>query len=630
MPEESLEALKQHSRVLDLYRSKLRLIPRGREWDALCPFHSEKHPSFQLNNRSGKWLYHCKSCGEGGDILTFIQKTESTDFKNAVRIAREFTSEWSQNRVKTEAVFKPFGQEENKVHKTYTLEEYGRMQTALCNNPIALGFLERERGITADTAKRLRLGYRQDVGRLAGDENADVAARGWVVLPTFDRQAVTSLKYRSISRKNFCKSPGMATQIFNLETIDFLEPVFVVEGEFDAAVFEQSGFRAVSLPNATYKCTPADKDLLLQAECVILAGDNDPAGNEAIQRLWKELQERTYLLKWPEGVKDANQFFLETCGRDPIRFRTEIERLVVDAKSRPMDGIRSLPEMMVNQGGQNVVDDPNRFRFPWQNVDDMAILSPGSVIGVVATNTGQGKTSWVTQATIEAARKHGEIVLNYQAELTDEQFARMATAQILRKHRLQLTKADFQEAARLLAGVKYYVGRNPVLNTIGPVLDLIEAGIRRLGPTCVVLDNLHYLARNDADQVKSVENAMQRIKSLAAFHKLKFFVVGQPKKAEATSKGKALHISDVRGSASFGDDSDVVYALHREMIKSTDEDRRNDYKPETRVRLVKVRDKGTGDAEVDLVFLGELALFATPAYNKPDDTLPFGPPENKT
>lgn len=627
MPENSLEDLKRHPRVLDLYRERLRLKHDGRRYRGPCPYHDDKHATnFDVFQHQGTWIHKCLSCGAAGSILDLIQKTDNCSFKEAVGIVRAYCSDWSQNSEKVNSVFKPFAAVEEKVQKTYSTEEYARMETALHNNPIALGWLSQERGVTPETARKLRLGYRQDVGRLAGDANSDVAGRGWVVFPTFSNGSVSSLKYRSIARKAFCKQPGMGTEIFNMGAIDFLEPIIVTEGEIDCATFVQHGMPAVSLPNAQYKPTPADKDALLQAECVILAGDNDPAGNEAMTRLWKEMQERTFLLRWPEGTKDANQFFLETCGRDPVRFRTEIERLVADAKSRPMDGIRSLPEMMVNQGGQNVVDDPNRFRFPWGNVDDMAIIAPGSVIGVVATNTGMGKTSFVTQATLEAARKHGEIVLNYQAELTDEQFARMATAQILRKHRLQLTKDDFQEAARLLAGTKYYVGRNPVLNTIGPVLDLIEAGIRRLGPTVVVLDNLHYLARNDSDQVKSVENAMQRIKSLAAFHKIKFFVVGQPKKADATSKGKALHITDVRGSASFGDDSDVVYALHRDMIKSTDENRKDDYKPETRVRLVKVRDKGTGDAEVDLVFLGELATFASVAYNAPD-TLSFGEPQ---
>jgi hypothetical protein len=626
MPD-NLDALKSNPAVIHLFTQRMQLKRNGKEMSGNCVFHSEKTPSLRVwQANGGNFLYKCFGCGASGSVVDFVSKVDKISVSAAIKLVKEFIEGgWDARKEQVENVFKPFGEPESQVKKVYGQQEYARMETALQNNPVALTFLERERGITPETAKKLRLGYRQDVGRLAGEASADVAACGWIVFPTLEGGLVTSLKYRSIQRKAFCKQSGMATALWNVQSVDFLEPVFLVVGEFDACVLEQAGYRAVSLPGDNITVPAEWKDALLAAECVILAGDNDDSGQKIMRKLWAEMQERTFLLQWPEGVKDANALW-DKCGRNLVQFRTAVDALVVDAKSRPMDGIRSLPEMMVNQGGQNVVDDPNRFRFPWANVDDMAILAPGSVVGVVATNTGMGKTSWVTQATIEAARKHGEIVLNYQAELTDEQFSRMATAQILRKHRLQLTKADFQEAARLLAGTKYYVGRNPVLNTIGPVLDLIEAGIRRLGATVVVLDNLHFLARYESDQVKAVENAMQRIKGLAAFHKLKWFVVGQPKKAEATSKGKALHISDVRGSASFGDDSDAVYALHREMVKSTDEDRRNDYKPETRVRLVKVRDKGTGDAEVDLVFLGELALFAMPAYNTPDDTLPFGEP----
>jgi len=210
---------------------------------------------------------------------------------------------------------------------------------------------------------------------------------------------------------------------------------------------------------------------------------------------------------------------------------------------------------------------------------------------------------------LEAARRHGEVVLNYQAELTIEQVARIVTAHTLRKHRLELTKEDMQAAARVLGNTKYYIGRDATLTTIGPVLDLVEAAIRRLSPTVCVLDNIHYLVRNEADQVKAMENAMQRIKSLAVLYKLKFFVLGAPKKAESTAKGKQLHVTDARGSVTFGDDSDAVFTLHREMLTDT-EDKKNDYSPQTKLRLVKVRDKGPGDAEVDLFFLGEIATFS--------------------
>ena len=70
-----------------------------------------------------------------------------------------------------------------------------------------------------------------------------------------------------------------------------------------------------------------------------------------------------------------------------------------------------------------------------------------------------------------------------------------------------------------------------------------------------------------------------------------------------------LHVTDARGSVSFGDDSDAVFTLHRDMLTNSD-DKKNDYSPATKIRLVKVRDKGPGDAEVDLMFLGEIATFS--------------------
>jgi replicative DNA helicase len=277
----------------------------------------------------------------------------------------------------------------------------------------------------------------------------------------------------------------------------------------------------------------------------------------------------------------------------------------------------------MNNTEENVKDDPNRFRFSLPSVDQMAILSPGSVIGLMATSTGQGKSTFILQETVEAARTHGEVVLNYQAELTIEQVTRIVTAHTLRKHRLELSNADMKCAAHALAGVKYYIGRNAALTNVGPVLDLMEAAIRRLSPTVVVLDNIHYLCRNETDQVKAMENAMQRIKSLAVMYRLKFFVLGAPKKAESTSKGKQLHVTDARGSVTFGDDSDAVFTIHRDMLTNSD-DKKNDYSPVTKLRLVKVRDKGPGDAEVELYFLGELATFSEVAQSGGSGLLAFG------
>ena len=63
------------SRYTDLHR-------QGREEIGLCPFHTENTPSFKVNEEKG--VFHCFGCGAGGDVITFIQKIEDLDFKEAL------------------------------------------------------------------------------------------------------------------------------------------------------------------------------------------------------------------------------------------------------------------------------------------------------------------------------------------------------------------------------------------------------------------------------------------------------------------------------------------------------------------------------------------------------------------
>jgi len=56
----------------------------GKELTGLCPFHTEKTPSFSVNEEKG--LFYCHGCGEGGDVIGFIEKIENVDFKGAIEI----------------------------------------------------------------------------------------------------------------------------------------------------------------------------------------------------------------------------------------------------------------------------------------------------------------------------------------------------------------------------------------------------------------------------------------------------------------------------------------------------------------------------------------------------------------
>ena len=618
---EDLDALKSDSRVLSIYGKYIRLRKVGNTYVGSCPVHAEKSPSFTIY---GDMRSHCFGCNVDFNIFQFLQAVEHIEFLAAVELVKKelgTTSDWDQTRQKVDSVFKPVA-DVNKVYKTIPLESWSKMETALSNSKDAVHFLA-SRGITLATAQQLRLGFAQNIGSLAGQDGADIADKGWIAFPSIEGDKVVSCKYRSTIRKKpggFARQPGMATAMWNTETVDVFEPVYLTEGEFDACVLEQAGFRAVSVPSAGTKLTPAMKDMLMKASFVVLAGDSDTTGAEYMRKLWRELSERTYVLAWPESMKDANQTFLENCGRDLDKFKSLVLELTSKAKSVPMPDVYSLQEVMQNGEDTSLSERPDRLRFPWTEVDKMAILLPGSVMGMMATNTGQGKTAWTLQVSLFGARKHNETVVNWQCELSPSEISVMVAAQILRKNRNFITKDDLKVAAKQLEGVQYYVGNNPSINNIMDVLDLMEAAIKRLGATIAVLDTLHHYTTGIDDEVRVQAAAMKRIKQIATETGTKWIVVFHPRKANSQSKGKRVHISDVKGAASAGEASDAVAAIHRELSKHTeDEGGANDvYEEKTLVEFLKTRSKGIGKSSAFLHFFGEFASFESIENNYPE------------
>lgn len=70
--------------IVEVIGRYVKLTPRGKEFDALCPFHKEKSPSFSITPDKG--IYYCFGCGAGGDAIQFVMDYESVDFKAAVSI----------------------------------------------------------------------------------------------------------------------------------------------------------------------------------------------------------------------------------------------------------------------------------------------------------------------------------------------------------------------------------------------------------------------------------------------------------------------------------------------------------------------------------------------------------------
>src|SRR2546423_4435639 len=87
--DESVERVKAAMEILPLVDEVVRLRKAGGTYKGLCPFHQERTPSFTVSPARG--TFKCFGCGEGGDAITFVEKTENVDFVGAIELlARRF------------------------------------------------------------------------------------------------------------------------------------------------------------------------------------------------------------------------------------------------------------------------------------------------------------------------------------------------------------------------------------------------------------------------------------------------------------------------------------------------------------------------------------------------------------
>lgn len=610
-----MAGIKGHPAVIGIFASRLKnLERRGNEFWTNCPFHKDRTPSFSVRvGEGGDFVYHCFGCNEHGDPIDFLKKFDNIGFNAAKKILEEATKgDWEEARAQSDAVFKKI--ESQQTAEEIPVERWGKFELGLYESKEAQEWLFKERGLTYDVCRKLHFGYCQNLDAVTTkynrEEVGDLATQGWIVFPAIQDGKILCIEARSIVRKVTRMRTGMTNKVlFGVEQISVDSPLYIVEGHFDQAVMVQAGYNTVSLPNASASLTPEMRDLIMAAPARILAGDTDASGVSRTQKIWSELQQSTYKIEWPEGCKDANEVFLKVAGRDISVFRNIVDKLVLEAYARPLPGLQSIQDILERNDAESAEQRTDRFVSSVGAVDRMANIFPGSVVYVSASQTGTGKTQWVLQETLNAARKQGLTVVNYQTQLQGDELGEIVAANVLAKPRDEIRRQDRIETAKRLRDVQYYVGHNPDLKAADQVLDLIESAIRRLGAHIVVLDLFHDICHSAENEVREQTKAMRRFKLMMQKYRCIGFAIGQPRKVDPKKQGKAIQIYDSKGSEVIVSEADVVYFLHREPVKNVTETTEDKLSPECEIHRMKARNQGKGPAMVRMFFLGKIATF---------------------
>lgn len=315
--QETIEQVRQANDIIQIIGEYLRLKKRGKNYLALCPFHTEKTPSFSVSQ--DKQIYYCFGCGKGGNLYSFLMEHEHMSFVEAVRhlagrvnitIREEGASDGRREAL-----------ERTGYANQVAVEYYQKNLKLTKHRNVLEDYLKGTRKITSEAIEHFQLGLAGDSwdGLIKHAASKDVTAEelsraGLTVLSDKTKNYFDRFRKRlmipifSLSRKpiafggrtlekgesvKYINSPE--TPLYqksnvlyglNLARDDIRKSgaAIVVEGYFDVISLWQSGMKNVVASSGTAFSAQQARLLARFAEEVFLFFDADSAGRRAALR----------------------------------------------------------------------------------------------------------------------------------------------------------------------------------------------------------------------------------------------------------------------------------------------------------------------------------------------------------
>jgi DNA primase len=406
-----VDEVKERLDLPDFVSRHVHLQKSGRYFKGLCPFHTEKTPSFFVFPETQRW--HCFGCGSGGDIFNFVMQLEGIDFRTALEdLARQAGV---QLRERTPQEIK--AEDEAERLRALLAEAVAYYHALLMSGPQAgpaRAYL-RDRGFKRETVETFQLGYSLDawdavrthlLGKGYSVEEQITAGmlverdeggtydrfRDRLMIPICDRRgrpiAFGGRVLQPDQQPKYMNSPQ--TPLFDKSSVLFgyhlasrairaADAAVIVEGYMDVMIPHQAGYQNVVAPMGTALSENHLKQLQRLTSRYILALDPDTAGihgtlqgldtaRKTLDRNWDavfdarglvgyegRLNADIRVLTLPDGL-DPDELILQ----DPGRWEQLVEA------SQPV--VRFYFQHMLSQG------DPNEPKRKSQIVDEMLPL----------------------------------------------------------------------------------------------------------------------------------------------------------------------------------------------------------------------------------------------------------------
>jgi DNA primase len=347
--EDKIADIKNTADIIEIITDYVVLKKTGKNFVGLCPFHSEKTPSFTVSPE--KQIFHCFGCGEGGNVFTFLMKKDGLSFPDAIRlVGKRYGIEIPEKRHKERD--RKFDEREilYNINKQAMMFFKENLQISK-EGKMALAYLN-DRGIKTETIGAFDLGYakdgwnhllnyfsRKEVGQKIVEKAGLIVSRknksGYydrfrnrIIFPIIDmsnRVVGFGGRVMDASLPKYLNSPE--TPVFNKSSSLYglskakqkcreSEIVYIVEGYFDLLAMHQYGIEN-SVATLGTALTNEHVRLLRNRYVgengnVILVYDSDDAGIKAAERsigVFKQGYVEARILVLPDGFDPDSYLF---------------------------------------------------------------------------------------------------------------------------------------------------------------------------------------------------------------------------------------------------------------------------------------------------------------------------------
>jgi DNA primase len=377
VPREKIDDVRERTNIVEVVKRHVELKRAGAgSWKGLCPFHSEKTPSFHVNE-PGHYFY-CFGCQEKGDVIGFLERVEQRSFMDvledlAAAAGVELDARPSSPAERA-AKREEKSERERMFHVMETTAQFFQEQYASPAGAAARAYVEK-RGITGATVERFRVGYAPSHGLASFLASKKIPAsdlerlglvgvnergrydffRDRVMLPVIDRQKrvigfggrvldpeIKDRKYvNSPDSPLFHKKESLYGLHAALDAMRRRDGAILVEGNFDVMSLHEAGIEETVAPMGTALTAEQIAILGRLAKTVVVVFDGDAAGQRAAHKvipMFVEADVDGKLARMPAGVDPDD--FVRRNGAEAFRrlidgARPMLDQFIQDATAEP-------------------------------------------------------------------------------------------------------------------------------------------------------------------------------------------------------------------------------------------------------------------------------------------------------